>query len=197
MNKKYLAIIGAGGHGKVVADCAQLMQQWDEISFYDDKFSQDRSLAALEELSPKKTDVFVAIGDNHVRETLAKQFQEKGFNLPIVQHPKSVVAQESVIGNGTVLMAGTIVNPGATIGEGCILNTASSVDHDCTLGNYIHVAPGARLAGTVSVEDRSWIGIGSVICENRSIGNDVIVGAGAVVVHDIVDHKVVKGVPAK
>ena len=197
MNKKKLAIIGAGGHSKVVADCAQLMEQWTTVSFHDDKVPNNRPLSELDTASPEQTDIFVAIGNNQTRQTVTHQFQKRGFHIPLIRHPTSVVAQESTIGNGTVLMAGAIVNPGTTIGQGCILNTGSSVDHDCNLGNFIHISPGARLAGTVTVKDRAWVGIGAAVRQNITIGSDVMIAAGAAVINDIEDHKVVKGVPAK
>lgn len=195
--KNNLVIVGAGGHGKVVAECAELMQQWETISFYDDKFETDRSFEAVFSLSPHTTDIFIAIGNNQVRESYQKKCEENGFDLPLIMHPQGIVSKDSEIGKGTVLMAGAIVNPGTIIGRGCILNTASSVDHDCTLDNFIHVAPGARLSGTVTIKERTWVGVGAVICENRRIGSDVMIAAGAVVIDNIENDKLVKGVPAK
>ena len=93
--------------------------------------------------------------------------------------------------------AGVVVNPGATIGDGVILNTGCSIDHDCVLDECVHVSPGARLAGTVSVGQLSWIGIGASVKQSIHIGCNVRVGAGAAVVSDIGDDTTVVGVPAK
>ena len=199
-----LAIIGAGGHGRVVADCARLMEKWDEIVFYDDRFGGARSVEALFEQNDRDDrngrgaapSAFVAIGNNAVRQKLLGRLIASGFDAPVIRHPAAIVAHDAQIGAGSVLVAGAILNPGAKIGAGCIINTAASVDHDCSLGECVHVAPGARLAGTVSVGERSWIGLGAVVCENRTVGADVMVAAGAVVIRDAADGQTVRGVPA-
>jgi acetyltransferase-like isoleucine patch superfamily enzyme len=94
-------------------------------------------------------------------------------------------------------MAGVVVNPATVVGAHCILNTACSVDHDGRLGEAVHVSPGARLAGNVTVGDESWIGIGSCVIEGRTIGDRCIVGAGAAVISDIPDDVTAVGVPAR
>ena len=194
---KKLAILGSGGHGKVVSDCAQLMQNWNEILFFDDRFEKERTIQALLDGDPNEFDTFVAIGNNVTREAIQTKLSNRGFSIPIIRHPSSVLAADVTAGEGSLFVAGAIANPAARIGKGCILNTASSIDHDCILGDFVHVAPGARLAGEVRVEQRTWIGLGSVVCEGKSIGSDVMVAAGAVVISDIADGKRVKGVPAR
>lgn len=197
MTKKRLAIVGDGGHGKVVADSARLMGLWDDIVFFDDKHGPQRSFTALTRLASAEFDVFVAIGRNSVREKLFQSLDEAGFVIPVIKHPGSIIAVDSKIGAGTALFAGVIVNPGARVGNGVVINTAASIDHDCQLDDFVHIAPGARLAGTVVVGARTWVGVGAVVCENRSIGKDVMIAAGAVVVGDVANNITVKGVPAK
>jgi acetyltransferase-like isoleucine patch superfamily enzyme len=94
-------------------------------------------------------------------------------------------------------MAGAVVNADATIGSGVIINTCASVDHDCRLGNGVHVCPRASLAGNVIVHDRSWIGIGACVIQGVTIGHDVIVGAGATVTADVPDGLTIIGTPAR
>jgi sugar O-acyltransferase (sialic acid O-acetyltransferase NeuD family) len=192
-----LRIIGAGGHGKVVADTAEALG-FEGISFLDQDWpargtnGRWKIVGQPSELSDQ---VFCAIGDNALRAGL---FDALGLHdSPILAHPSSTVSPSVQLGAGTFLAAGVVVNADVRMGCGVILNTGCSVDHDCILGDFVHVSPGARLAGKVEVGANSWIGIGAVVREGVRIGRDVIVGAGAAVVEDIDDGARVGGVPAK
>lgn len=202
---KRLAILGASGHGKVVADCAESCG-WESISFFDDAWpgkdcngiwpvvgNTDALLQRLGEFDG----VLVAIGDNRIREARQQLLAEKGAPLPVLIHPSARVSRYAALGPGSVVFANAVVNAESRVGAGAILNTAATVDHDCLLGHAVHVSPGAHLAGGVQVGDRSWLGIGSSVIQLVHIGTDVTVGAGAAVVSDIPDHCVVTGVPAR
>lgn len=200
-----LAILGASGHGKVVADCAELCG-WEEISFFDDAWPAKQAngvwavVGDTESLLTCLDDfdgILVAIGNNDVRETKLRAFLDQGITPSVLVHPSAVVSRYAVIGAGSVLLAGAVVNVGCRIGMGAIINTGAAVDHDCSLGDAVHVSPGAHLAGEVCVGDRSWLGIGSSVRQLVKIGCDVMVGAGAAVVTDIPDACLVVGVPAR
>ena len=94
-------------------------------------------------------------------------------------------------------MAGTVINPETKVGEGCIINPCSSIDHDCKIGDFVHVAVGAHVCGTVKIGKHTWIDAGSAVSNNLNICEDVMVGAGAVVVKDIPGRCTVVGSPAK
>jgi sugar O-acyltransferase (sialic acid O-acetyltransferase NeuD family) len=201
-----LAILGGGGHGKVVADAAECSGRWKEIVFYDDAWpvkSDDRpwpiagSFQSFLERPRPSCDVVVAIGDNRLRSTVANQLIENGFSLVNVIHPSATVSRHAHIGIGTVIFAGAVVNIGATLGTACIINTGAIVEHDCLLGTAVHVSPGANLAGEVTIGDASWIGIGSCIRQQIIVGRNVIIGAGAVVVKPVPDGLTVVGNPAR
>ncbi|MNJ45453.1 putative acetyltransferase EpsM [compost metagenome] len=202
---KKLAIIGASGHGKVVADTAECCG-WDTIEFFDDAWPGLVTngtwpvVGTTADLLARVQDyqgVLVAIGNNDIRQRKLNELKVVGARLPVLQHPGSVVSRHASLGAGTVVFATAVVNAYARIGEGCILNTGSSVDHDCQLGDCVHVCPGARLAGMVKVGDLSWIGIGACVRQVLNIGTRVVVGAGAAVVNDISDNMTVAGVPAR
>lgn len=192
-----LCIIGAGGHGKVVADTAEACG-YEEIAFLDKAWPERISNGRWRIIGQSRdTSVqrFCAIGHNTTR---ARVFGALGLSdSPVLAHPSAVVSPSAHLGAGTFLAAGVVVNADVRIGCGVILNTGCSVDHDCLLGDFVHVSPGARLAGNVDVGANSWIGIGAVVCEGVRIGRDVIVGAGAAVVQDVEDWGRVGGVPAK
>lgn len=199
-----LAIIGAGGHAKVVADSAEL-SGWEHIELFDDHLFQQEVNYAWP-ITGKLSDVYsrakefdgviVAIGNNAIRLKFSLELLERGLNLITVIHPSAVLSRHATIEPGSVLFAGSVVNPGAKIGMATIINTAATIDHDCILGAGVHVSPGAHLAGGVEVGAQSWIGIGAVVRQQIIIGSDVIVGAGAAVVKNIPMQRTVAGVPA-
>ena len=196
---KRLTIIGASGHGKVVADIAKL-NGYDEIVFLDDKKTTKCCgkypvVGSSSEVVFHNNDVFVAIGNASIRKKIMEQFHNKTFHVLI--HPNAVIAGDVIIGKGTVIMAGAVVNSDTEIGEGCILNTSSSVDHDCRVGDYVHVAVGAHLCGTVNVGNETWIGAGAIVSNNVSICNSCLIGAGCVVVRDLTEKGTYIGIPAR
>lgn len=194
-----LAIIGASGHGKVVADIAR-RNGYSEIVFLDDdeRIRECGGYSVIGKSSEAGTidaDIIVGIGNAGIR----KRIQESILDEKMVTliHPDAVVAEDVVIGAGTVVMAGAVINPGARIGKGCIINTCSSVDHDCEVGDYVHIAVGSHLCGTVNVGAGTWIGAGVTVNNNVSICPDCMIGAGAVIVNDIWESGTYVGVPAR
>jgi sugar O-acyltransferase, sialic acid O-acetyltransferase NeuD family len=196
---KKLTIIGASGHGKVVADIAKL-NGYDEIVFLDDNETVKCCgnypvVGSSSEVVSHNNEVFVAIGNASIRKKIMEQFLDKTF--PVLIHPNTVIAEGVKIGKGTVIMAGVVVNADTVIGEGCIINTSSSVDHDCLVGDYVHVAVGSHLCGTVTVGNETWIGAGATVSNNINICDSCMVGAGSVVVKDIKEKGIYIGVPAR
>ena len=202
---KSLAIIGAGGNGKVVADIAAILG-WIKIEFFDrnwperDKNGQWPIVGKDTEISNffrNYDGVFVAIGENKKRGEFIKTLLRLKVNIVNLVHPSAIISSTVKFGVGIVIMPGVVVNIDVKIGSGVILNTNSSVDHDCVLDSNVHLSPGVTLAGNVSVGKNSWVGIGASVKENLCIGNNVVVGAGAVVLTDIKDKSKVIGIPAK
>ena len=202
--KKRLIIIGASGHGKVVADIAVKMNKWQSIVFVDDdesiKMCMDIPVIGKTDDALKykdEADFFVAVGNNATRERVQTELEYEGVSIATLIHPNAVIGYQVSVGIGTVIMAGAVINSSSTIGKGCIINTNSSVDHDCILEDYVHVSPGASLAGTVKVGKGSWIGIGSVISNNINICAGCMLGAGAVVIRDITEPGTYVGIPVR
>lgn len=202
---KRLAILGASGHGKVIAD-ASVEAGWSEIVFFDDAWPRlcnngrwpvTGDSAALLDALDDVDGVVVGVGDNRTRLCLFLRLAAAGARLVSVVHPRAVVSRYAEIGDGTVAFAGAVVNVDSRIGRACILNTAATVDHDCVLADAVHLSPGAHLAGGVRVGEASWIGIGASVKQLVRIDSDVTVGAGAVVVGHVPAEQTVVGVPAK
>jgi sugar O-acyltransferase (sialic acid O-acetyltransferase NeuD family) len=200
-----LLIVGAGGHGAVVAEAAVAAGKWSEIAFLDDDGSKAQVLefpilgtsGEMSSFLDGDTEVFVAIGDNRRRLELLRSIAKENAKLATVIHPTATISPSAAISAGTVACAGVIVNARATVGLGCILNTAATIDHDCAIEDGVHVSPGANLGGIVHVGSCTWIGIGSSVREGTRIGRDSMVGAGSAVVSDVVDGVTVGGVPAR
>ncbi|HEX7108884.1 MAG TPA: acetyltransferase [Aestuariivirga sp.] len=200
-----LLILGAGGHGMVVADIARTMG-FNEICFLDDRWPELSHVLKwpvvgkfkdLTRVLQRADQVFAAIGDNATRLALHRSLATQGLNIPVLKHPSSVVSEEAQIGPGTVVMALVAVNASAVVGEAVVLNAGCSVDHDNFIEDGVHISPGAHLAGGVSVGSRSWVGIGSSIRERIIIGPDCMIGAGSVVVRDVPPASRIAGNPAR
>ena len=196
---KKLGIIGASGHGKVIADIAK-KNGYSEISFFDDneKIHECGSYPVTGKSAEARIfdgDIIVGIGNAAIRKKIQEMIPAE--KLVTLIHPDAVIAEDVVIGAGTVIMAGAVVNPGVQIGKGCIINTCSSVDHDCLLGDYVHISVGAHVAGCVCIKDNTWIGAGAVVSNNVNICSDCMIGAGAVVIKNIEKPGTYIGVPAR
>ena len=201
---KRLAILGASGHGKVVAEIAEL-NGWDVV-FFDDRFPSFNCVAHWSVIGTT-LDLFnglgnfdccfVAIGNNRVRLEKQRALTNKGAAFPVLIHPNAVVSRYASVEAGSVVMAGAVINPFVEVKQACIINTSASVDHDCVLAEGVHISPGAHLAGAVLIGECSWVGIGASVKQSLQIGSDVVVGSGASVVLDIIQNETVVGVPAK
>lgn len=202
--KPTLAILGASGHGKVVAETAELLgyqcvffddaypsvknnEDWPVIGTTDNLLEQAANFAA----------VTVAIGNNAIRLAKIQQLQDAGAKLVTLIHPQAIVSSYADLQPASVVFAGAVINPFAQIGRGCIINTAASIDHDCVIADGVHISPGAHLAGNVSVGKETWVGIGAAVKQGINIAANCTVGAGAVVVKDIASDLTVVGNPAK
>lgn len=192
-----LVIIGASGHGKVIADIA-VKCRYQDIVFLDDneKVKECAGFPVIGKVSDAVTmndDKIVAIGNAGIREKIQNQLS----NLVTLIHPNAVVSRRVEIGEGTVIMAGAVINSDVIIGKGCIINTGASVDHDCKIEDFVHVSVGAHVAGTASIGRNTWVGAGATVSNNVSICDHCMIGAGAVVVNDIVNSGTYIGVPVR
>ena len=205
MDKTSLVILGAGGHGLVVADAAASTGRYHQIVFLDEEFPAFAEKSAwevvgnfdyLDSLDPATFDVAVGIGDNKKRIRLIEDLLQRGWDLPAIVHKRAIVSFTAKIGSGTVVFAAAVVNPECDLAEGCIVNTAATIDHECALGRGVHLSPGVHLAGRVRVGECAWLGIGSCVIQCVEVGPHCIVGAGAAVVRDLPANVTAVGVPA-
>lgn len=204
-----IVIVGAGGHGAVVAD-ALLAAGEQVLGFTDtDSARYDRTLCGLRVLGDDRVlDAHTpatltlangvgGVGSVAARVTMQQRLQARGWRFVTVCHPSALVSPFARIGDGAQLLAASVVQVGAEVGEGCIVNTAAVVEHDVTLGAWVHVAPRALVCGDVTIGARSHIGAGAVLRQGIRLGEESVVGAGAVVVGDFIGGGLLVGVPAR
>ena len=200
---KKIALIGASGHGKVIAEIAELNGY--SVVFFDDAYPEGGTLGPWEIRGSVKSlisnldnfdSVFVSIGNNNIRERIQLELQKKGCKVATLIHPAGVVSRYATLKPGTVVMANAVINPFASLGEGCIVNTSAVIDHDCEISDFAHISPNASLAGGVVVGSKSWIGIGTSVRQLIKIGDNTVVGAGSVVVRDLPSHVTAFGTPS-
>lgn len=199
---KEIVIIGASGHGKVIADIVASNGNVVKGFLDDDNEIQGKTIIGFPVLGKiddykKFTDCefVIAIGNSHIREKIVKSLDVKWHTAV---HPKAVVSNFDItIGEGTVIMANAVVNPSTKIGKHCIINTGAVVEHDNVLGDYVHISPNATLAGTVMVGKSTHICVGACVKNNINICADCIIGAGATVVRDITESGTYVGVPVR
>src|SRR5579883_754857 len=205
MTAPRLLILGAGGHGKVAADCARAQGAWPAIEFFDDRWPSLSACAAWPVVGTgadllrqdRSAAGFVAIGDAGTRLAWIARLAEAGFELATIVHPRAIVSPDAAIGPACLIVAGAIINIGACLEEGVIVNTGATVDHDCALAAGAHICPGAHLAGGVEIGRGAWIGVGAALRQGIRIGMGAVIGAGAAVVKDIAEGATAHGVPAK
>jgi sugar O-acyltransferase (sialic acid O-acetyltransferase NeuD family) len=202
--KRVLALLGASGHGKVIADAA-LVSGWDDVVFFDDRWPALNingrwpvvgDTRMLLERAYRFDAAVVSIGNCRIRLDKQLELQAAGVSIATVIHPHACVSPFAHIGAGTVVMAGAVVNVDARVGDAGIVNTGATVDHDCVLAQGVHISPGAHLSGDVKVGVRTWVGVGAAVRQGITIGDDVMVGAGAVVVKPVESRATVVGNPA-
>ncbi|MFN6481900.1 MULTISPECIES: acetyltransferase [unclassified Nostoc] len=204
-----LLIWGASGHALVVADIIRLQGIYEIVGFLDnvnpqrhgENFCKVPILGGQEHLDYCKDKgieyIIFGFGDCQARLKLSELIYRKGFSLATAIHPTATIAADVSIGSGTVIAASAVVNPGSKIGQNVIINTCASVDHECVIEDGVHICPGVRLAGRVTVGRAARVGIGATVIDRVRIGADALIGAGAVVVNDIPDSVLVYGVPAR
>lgn len=202
MNKK-IVIIGASGHGKVIADIARL-NGYEEILFLDDDINKKICgrypvVGTSKDIRQYKGnyDFIIAIGNNRIREKISAMLERENIKQTALIHPSAVIDETAMIKEGTVIMANAVVNAEVQIGRSCIINTASSIDHECVLEDYVHVSPGVHVAGTVTIGKSTWIGIGATVINNLSICANCMIGAGSIVIKDIKEEGTYVGSPIR
>jgi sugar O-acyltransferase (sialic acid O-acetyltransferase NeuD family) len=205
-----VAVIGGGGHGRVIIDMIEKAGELTLVGVIDAQISAGEEVLGYPVLGPDSEiaslaeqhsieGVVVAIGDNWIRSkaVAAVLDQVPQMKFPAVIHPSAQIARGVQFWRGSVAMAGAVVNTGSQIGEFCILNTNCSVDHDGVLGDFSSFGPNSCAGGTVYIGEFSAISLGANVIHNVKVGSHTVVGAGATAVSDLPSNVVAYGTPAR
>ena len=199
-------VIGGGGHAKVVLEIFAESGLFEVIGCVTQESSESRVLdvpvlgddSCIPRLySSGVRKAFVAVGNNRSRRRLANLARTAGFELVNAISPHAIISKRAELCPGTVIMPGVVINSCSRFGEGCIVNTGATVDHDCVIEDWVHLAPGTVVSGNVCVREGAFLGVGARVIPKTSIGAWAIVGAGAVVIRDLPSGVTAVGVPAR
>ena len=200
-------MLGTGGHASVVIDLARAAGHavlgcvGPDAPAFDDTYCRhlgdDRILNELD-----RSAVAAAVGIGSVRTPIARRrvydmLRSAGFDMPVLTHPRAIVAESAVLGDATQVMAGAVVQPLANVGANVIVNTGAIVEHHARIGDHVHVAPGAVVCGTVTVGAGTHVGANATVLQGLTLGEDCLVAAGALVTRSAGNGAVLKGCPAR
>ncbi|MBS4205810.1 acetyltransferase [Lederbergia citrea] len=202
-----IAILGQGGHSKVIQDLISLNCNFQIIAYLDDKYKELSMkedtfygpISSVESLINIDKDVkfIIAIGNNKIRRLIANKVKLPNESYITLIHSTASVSPSAKIGYGSVIMAHTVINSDTQIGDHTIINTGSVIEHDNQLGSFVHISPNATLTGTVKIEDGVHVGAGATIIPSVTIGEWSVIGAGATVIDRIPSNSTAVGVPAR
>jgi UDP-perosamine 4-acetyltransferase len=207
LSTRRVLLIGAGGHARV---CLEALRDMGDLEVIGAVSADGTGVAGLGvPVLGMESDVYniteselyitlcVAIGDNATRSAVTRRLTESGQNITQAISRFAMISSTASCGDGVQLLPGAVVNAATELGAGTIVNTNASIDHDCQVGEFVHVAPGVAIGGGVTIGDLAFIGLGARVLPGLTIGAGAIVGAGAVVIADVPPGVTVVGVPAR
>lgn len=205
--EKNVLLLGAGGHCKVTIDLLRQLDGYRVIGILDDDAELHGSCRAgcpvlggtnrLREPDFAGCAFVIGTATPRTRKAMWERLNSLGHEPLTLVHPDAHVSGDASLGEGSMVAVNAVVNSGARIGKGSLINTSAIVEHDCVVDDFVHIAPGACMAGCVKIKKGAFIGIGATIIEFVRIGENAIVGAGAVVLKDVAPFETVVGNPAR
>lgn len=208
---KKIVIIGSGGHAKVVLSEILLLKKFKILGFIDDfiptgtLIDKENNLfnigkiKDLKSIVDKNTCGIIGIGENYIRKKIVQDIKRiiKNFCWAKIISKNAIISKKVDIGEGTVIIPGSVINTGTKIGKHCVINTRSSVGHDNYFSDYSSCGPGSTIGGGVFVGESSYLGIGCTIKNGINIKENTIIGGHSFVNKNCEKNSLYFGVPAK
>jgi sugar O-acyltransferase (sialic acid O-acetyltransferase NeuD family) len=208
---KKIVIIGSGGHARVILSEILLLKKFKVLGFIDDylpeKYVVDKekklvNLGKIRNISSiisNDTYGIIGVGENHLRKKIVNQIKKikKNFKWATIISRNAIVAKKVSVGDGTVIIPGSVINNGTKIGNHCIINTRSSIGHDNFFSDFSSSGPGVTVGGGVFVGESSYLGIGSTVIQGIKIMENTIIGGHSFVNKNCKKNSVYFGIPAK
>lgn len=202
---KSIAIIGSGGHAKVIIDSIIKMGSFNIVGILDDYKEQGEKalgydvIGKIEDINSRNyiDEYIIAVGDNYGRYKIFEKLISKEINYATVIHPSAIIANDVIINEGVVIMAGVVINSGTRIKKHAIINTGALIDHDNFIGEFASISPGVVTGGGVMVDDYSAICLGSNLRNGINVFERSVVGMGSVVIEDVFPNLLAFGNPCK
>lgn len=167
-----LLIIGAGGHGKSIAEAVHLSSSYEISGFLDDSWPERKfvwsypihgKVQNLDIYRDLADYAIVALGNNEIRKKITLELINVDISIATIIHPKAIVSPSARIGAGSTIMAGAVIGTNSILGEGVIINCGAVVDHDCHLGDFSHLGVNVSMAGGSSIGENAWLQAGSAL----------------------------------
>lgn len=198
---EHILIYGAGGHAKAVMEMVQAIGAYQIAGILDDNPAlAGKSVLGIPVLGGRNLLPLLrekglgwaangvgGILDIAVRVRLFELQEVAGFGFPALAHPRATVEPSAILGDGIQVFANAYIGSSTLLHSRCMINTGAIISHDCEIGRYTHIAPGAMLAGHVHVGERSLVGMGVTTAIGIKIGSGVRIGNGAIIYADVPD----------
>lgn len=207
--KDKIIIIGGGGHARVLISVIKKLNKYDIIGYTD---IEDKGILLgikylgtdiiLKDILKENNTCKAAIGVgviliSDLRKKLFEKIKSIGFELPPIVSTSAIISEDVIIGEGTVILEGAIINPGAELGKCVIVNTCAVVEHDCVMGDFVHLTAGSIAGGGVEIMRNSILGIGAKVIQYKKVCENCLIGAGSIVIKDILIPGTYFGIPAR
>ena len=207
-----IIIIGAGGVGKetlfIIEEINKIKSTWNILGIIDDNedlqgkningYNVLGKISYLNKYDKKKNkpNLVIAISNYNVKKNIVEKLKDK-FKFATIIHPSVNIHNTVEIGEGTIIYSGVIMTTNINIGNHVLISPKCGIGHDSILKDYVSLYWNVNISGNDIIEEGVTIGSAATVIQGKKIGGGAIIGAGAVVIQDIISNTTNVGVPSK
>lgn len=196
MEKKQIIVVGGGGHAKQIIGTLKRLPQYEIIGFLDDNETIKNiwgvpNIGKILPVSPSLKTKTLALGLGHVgkfnfRKNIISDYTRAGYVFEKIVSPNAIIVPYDVeIGDGAYIGDAAILEPGVKIGKFAIINNCACINHESTVGENTHIAPGVMISGMVQIGNNVTVGTNSSIMQGVKIDDECIIGMNSNVVKNL------------